>query len=68
MEKSEAKKSVIVWLITGSPKMIIQDLYEKNCTCVWFEGKTRFEGNFNYEVLTTINPKPPVVIYVETLS
>lgn len=42
-----------VWLKTGGPTMIIEELYEKNCKCTWFEvGKTHNSQNFNYEVIT----------------
>lgn len=57
MKKIDAQLEMIVWLKTyESPKMIIQEIYDKNCQCVWFDGPKHNIQNFTFEVLTNVPP------------
>lgn len=48
----------IVWLKSGSPKMVVDFLKETSCICVWFDGTKRIEGNFKSDTLTKEDPNP----------
>lgn len=51
----------VVWLKSGSPKMVIDYVKENSCICVWFDNNKRVEGNFQKNTLTKEDPNyvPP---------
>lgn len=52
------KNGDVVQLKSNGPAMTIQEIRDDGIAlCVWFDGKTRFEGVFKLDNLTTENPR-----------
>lgn len=69
MEKSQTSVGMSVWLTTtNSIEMKIEELFDKNCRCTWFDKEQKYQSqNFSYAILTDIRPNSGLFYTVETV-